>query len=40
MDKCSLYGKVMEIKVPRPVWVDRTEENMVEDAERERSEKE
>jgi hypothetical protein len=25
MDKCSAYGKVMEIKIPRPIWVDRTE---------------
>lgn len=33
MDKCSVYGKVMEIKIPRPVWVDRTEENAKEDAE-------
>lgn len=25
MDKCSLYGKVLEIKIPRPIWHDRTE---------------
>jgi hypothetical protein len=25
MDKCSLFGKVLDIKIPRPVWVDRRE---------------
>jgi hypothetical protein len=25
MDKCAEYGKVLEIKIPRPIWVDRTE---------------
>lgn len=31
MDKCSQYGKVLEIKIPRPIWVDRTEQNAIED---------
>lgn len=35
-DKCSLFGKVLEIKIPRPTWVDRTEENRAHDEERER----
>jgi hypothetical protein len=25
MDKCSIFGKVLDIKIPRPQWVDRTE---------------
>jgi hypothetical protein len=35
MDMCSKYGKVMEIKIPRPLWVDRIEQNTKEDAEKE-----
>lgn len=27
MDRCLLYGKVLEIKIPRPVFVDRSEQN-------------
>ncbi len=23
MDKCSIFGKVLAIKIPRPIWVDR-----------------
>ena len=29
MDKCSQFGKVLEIKIPRPKWIDRSEENKV-----------
>ena len=36
MDKCSIFGKVLEIKIPRPQWVDRTEQNRNEDEEKER----
>lgn len=36
MDKCSLFGKVLEIKVPRPTWVDRREQNKEQDEEIER----
>ena len=25
MDKCSIFGKVLAIKVPRPIWIDRKE---------------
>ena len=25
MDKCQQYGKVLELKIPRPVFVDRSE---------------
>ena len=25
MDKCSQYGKVLELKIIRPIWHDRTE---------------
>jgi hypothetical protein len=35
-DKCSIFGKVLDIKIPRPIWVDRTEDNRVEDEELER----
>jgi hypothetical protein len=35
-DKCSIFGKVLDIKIPRPVWVDRTENNRAEDEELER----
>jgi|APCry1669190288_1035285.scaffolds.fasta_scaffold41665_2 hypothetical protein len=35
MDKCSIFGKVLTIKIPRPVWVDRSEQNRIEDEERE-----
>ena len=35
-DKCSIFGKVLDIKVPRPRWVDRSEQNREEDEERER----
>lgn len=33
MDKCSLHGTVLQIKIPRPIWVDRTDENAIIDAE-------
>lgn len=36
MDKCSLFGKVLDIKIPRPIWVDRRELNRELDEERER----
>ncbi len=32
MDRCSLYGKVLEIKIPRPIWQDRTDQNQIDDA--------
>ena len=35
-DKCSIFGKVLDIKIPRPVWIDRTENNRAEDEEQER----
>ena len=36
MDKCSLFGKVLDIKIPRPTWVDRTDQNRIDDEDRER----
>lgn len=31
MDKCSTYGKVLEIKTPRPIWVGRGDQIAIED---------
>jgi hypothetical protein len=31
MDKCSTYGKVLEIKIPRPIWIDRSDMIKAED---------
>ena len=36
MDKCSIFGKVLAIKIPRPIWVDRKDQNIIEDEEKER----
>lgn len=35
MDKCSLFGKVLDIKIPRPNWFDHSELNKIMDEERE-----
>lgn len=35
-DKCSLFGKVLDIKIPRPIWVDRRDINRDLDEDRER----
>lgn len=36
MDKCTLFGKVLDIKIPRPIWADRRDLNRALDEERER----
>lgn len=30
-DKASSYGTILQLKVPRPLFVDRTEQNKLED---------
>lgn len=40
MDKCSLYGKVLEIKIPRPVFIDRSAQNVIDDEEQRKKEEE
>lgn len=37
-DKCATYGKVLEIKIPRPVWIGRTEQIAIEDELQEKEE--
>lgn len=40
MDKCLAYGKVLELKVPRPKFIDRSDANAKDDEEKKRLEEE
>jgi len=33
-DECASFGPVVSVKIPRPVFVDRSEQNAIEDKER------
>ncbi len=36
MDKCLAYGKVLELKIPRPKFIDRSDANAKDDEDKKR----